>query len=417
MGVSIWEGKKAQELSEAAQTFVGDGIDRLCDAILGGTGDLTDYRAIIRAIRNGKIDRIPNGLEFVVPHAVYGNVHFVTMRKNVDKVLGDEERPTLTIKVKYALSDGGGATAATFVYDKPEAFAEAEIAYAADTRFRFEIETTYSKWYAGKYIFVPPIAIQPGYRFCINGYADGELGTARKVTIYENATATTALATVDIIADDEGEAVGLGTFGKELNHAQRVSYGSNNGAESNIRQWLNGKGLMSDIFVPQTKFDMMAPMYANMQGFLGGFPDDFIECLAPCKVHNVSNTVYECTTPAEAYSSSKSYAVGDILTYEGWVWRCITAHASGNWTESHFTKIAKHYGIEKDSEYWQEGDYFWLASRKEVYGSNETASEESDTQFPYYAEVATTNHDKLLFANGATSAVTDWEREHYYGGV
>ena len=47
---------------------------------------------------------------------------------------------------------------------------------------------------------------------------------------------------------------------------------------------------------------------------------------------------------AIAFSSSKKYAVGDYVTYNGKVYRCITAH-EGSWNASHFTeasgKIAK----------------------------------------------------------------------------
>ena len=51
-----------------------------------------------------------------------------------------------------------------------------------------------------------------------------------------------------------------------------------------------------------------------------------------------------------------------------------------------------------------------MPSRKEIYGTDETASEASEVQFPYYANVGTTDADKLGYAKGATSATTEWLR-------
>lgn len=89
---------------------------------LAGQYDTSDYKSIVAAVRRGDAEKIPNGASFEVPHAVYGNIEFVVRRKNVDKVAGDTDRPTLTIQPKYLLSVNGGSTAATFQYDRPEAF-------------------------------------------------------------------------------------------------------------------------------------------------------------------------------------------------------------------------------------------------------------------------------------------------------
>lgn len=328
---------------------------------LAGQYDTSDYKSIVAAVRRGDAEKIPNGASFEVPHAVYGNIEFIVRRKNVDKVAGDPDRPTLTIQPKYLLSANGGSTVATFQYDRPEAFYSVDTAIPAGTVCKFATPA-YSSWAAGTYNFTATAAIAAGSKLCISGYASTAL-TSLKVNVYANAKATSTTAQYTIASGDGGATLDLGTFGTELNHQHRISYGSNNEFESNIFQWLNGDGLMSDIWVPKTKYDMMCTSYTSLRGFLGGFPDDFRECLGLARIHNMTNDVFE--------SQDAAYA--------------------------------------KSTEYYHNG-YFWLPSRKEIYGTNENTREDSETQFEYYAQLATTDADKLMYAKGAASPTTYWLR-------
>ena len=190
------------------------------------------------------------------------------------------------------------------------------------------------------------------------------------VQVFADAKSTTPLAQYAISSGDGDATVNLGTWGTELNHAHRNAYGSNNEEQSNLFQWLNASGLMSNVFVPKTKFDMMDSSYASLQGFLGGFPQDFLDCLGLCSVHNLTNDVYESPDSTNA----------------------------------------------KSSEYTHNA-YFWLPSRKEIYGTNENTREDSESQFAYYAEVGTANADKLMYARGASSPTTYWLRTPYAGNA
>ena len=363
MGLSYWEGQSVDSLLQK--------MDDLTDAFRPSMADydLTDYKDIAQAVRDGNGDKIPNGHTFTVAHAVYGNIDFVVRRKNTDHVYGDAERPTLTIQSKYILSVGAGTSAAVFQYDRPEAFIKVTEAITANTVCKFTTPA-YGNWVAGTYNFTPTADIAAGAMLCINGggYDTGAL-TARKVQVFASQKATSASATYDISSGDGGATKDLGTWGTATcNHPQRISYGSNNEAQSNIFQWLNGdsgSGYMDSIWVPKTDFDMMSTSYTSLKGFLGGFPQDFRNCLGLCDIHNITNTVYET-------------------------------------------------GYNTNSQYTHQG-YFWLPSRKEIYGTNETASEASEIQFPYYANVGTTDADKLGYAKGATSATTEWLRTPYAG--
>lgn len=367
------DGALNQTAGEDTEPLIKDSTGkRIRDAIykIAGIYDLTDYKSIAAAVRNGDGAKIPNGTTFTVPHSVYGNIDFVVRRKNVDKVYNDANRPTLTIQAKYLLSNNASSSVKTFVYDSREAFASIETAIEAGTVCKFTA-TKIDNWDAGVYNFTATEAIAVGskLKFDNHAYNTGAL-TTRKVQVFADAKSTTPLASYAISAGEGDATLDLGTWGVELNHAHRNAYGSNNEEQSNLFQWLNASGQMSDVFVPKTKFDMMDSTYATLQGFLGGFPQDFIDCLGLCAVHNLTNDVYEAPDSANA----------------------------------------------KSSEYTHNA-YFWLPSRKEIYGTNENTREDSESQFAYYSEIGTTNADKLMYAKGAASPTTYWLRTPHAGSA
>lgn len=332
-------------------------------AISGGY-NVTDAKSIVAAIRSGNIDKIPNGSVFKETHDVYGDIYFVTRAKNQHKVVGDPTRPTITIQALYLLSAGGGSTAATFQHDRPEAFYKVTEAIPANTVCKFTTPA-FDHWTAGTYNFTATAEIPVGAKLCISGYAYSAALTSMKVNVYANAKATSTLAQYTI---SEGAGVAtkdLGTWGTDRNHPQRISYGSNNEAQSNIFQWLNadtGSGYMDSVYEEKTDYDMMDTSFTSKKGFLGGFSDEFRSYLGLCEIPNITNNIYEV---------SPYTANGAKYTHNG---------------------------------------YFFLPSRKEIYGSNETNGESDEVQFDYYKDIATSNADKLMYAKGATAATTYWLR-------
>ena len=358
MGVQL-----AQLMGDYAER-IASGIERLSRSKY----DFSDYTDILKAITAGDIDLIPQGQEFPVAHAVYGTIEYIVMRKGVEKVADDPDAVTVTIMPKYLLSVNGGASAATFQFDRAEAFASVAEEITAGTVVTFALSAAYSSWAAGSYHFTATNAIAAGKKLCLSGNAGTAL-TSLKVNVYADAKGTTAEAQYDIVAGAGDATVDLGTFGVELNHSQRVSYGSNNDAESAILQWLNadtGENFMDSVWEPQTKYDMMPTSYTSLKGFFGGLPEAFRNALKTCVVHNITNNVFE--------SQDSAYTVNSEYTYNAKV---------------------------------------FLPSRKEIYGSNENANEASETQFPYFANIGTENADKLMYAKGASGATTYWLRTPY----
>lgn len=354
MGVSIWEGGK---------------VDRLILAVeqLGGQYNTTSAASIVAAIRSGNIDKIPNGSVFTEHHDVYGDIKFVTRAKNMHKVAGDSTRPTITIQPLYLLSANGGTSAATFQYDRQEAFTKVKEAIPAGSVCKFTT-IAYGGWLAGDWHFTADAAIDAGKMLCISGYQNAALETL-KVQVFDTPKATSPSAQYNIVSGDGGATVNLGTWGTDCNHPQRVSYGSNNEAQSNFFQFLNadtGNSAMDTVFEQKTEYDMMTSQFTSLKGFLGGFSDEFRSYLGLCAIPNIANNVFE----------SDPYAINTKYTHNG---------------------------------------YFFLPSRKEIYGSNENANEDSETQFDYYRDIATSDADKLMFAENAASPTTYWLRTPYAG--
>lgn len=356
MGVSIWEGSKAERLIKAVEQ-------------LGGQYDTTSAASIVAAIRSGNIAKIPNGSVFTETHAVFGDIKFVTRAKNMHKVAGDSSRPTITIQPMYLLSNNGGTSAYTFQYDRPEAFAKVSEAIAAGTVCKFTT-IAYGGWTAGDWHFTADSAIPAGKLLCISGYQSTALD-ALEVQVFDTAKATSPSAQYSIVSGDGDATVNLGTWGTDCNHPQRVSYGSNNEAQSNFFQFLNadtGNNTMDTVFEQQTEFDMMTGQFTSLKGFLGGFSDEFRSYLGLCAIPNITNGVFE----------SSPYTINTQYTHNG---------------------------------------YFFLPSRKEIYGSNETAIEDSEVQFDYFREIGTADADKLMYAETAASPTVYWLRTPHAGSA
>lgn len=176
-----------------------------------------------------------------------------------------------------------------------------------------------------------------------------------KVSSYSSRTSTTAIETVSVTEGSGGTSLGTAD-GKStnLNHIQRSCYGSNNIKESALRQWLNSSATKGNFWTPQTKFDR-PPSYANtLDGFLTTLPDDFKAVVKKRDRKVNTNNVFE---------------VNDTL-----------------------------------NSYYTISDKFWLASRYNVYGSEEVSSVATDDVFFDYYNGAS-NTDRIKYDS---SGVVHW---------
>ena len=163
---SITEAKLATSIAQKLGLIssLSDEIDDLWNVM---SFDMT-LPTIMANLRHNRIDKIPLGATFTVPHAVYGDITFAVRAKNMHKCADDETKPTLTIQPIYLLSNNGGASAATFQYDRPEAFVKVAEAIPAGSVCQF-VTITYGGWTAGTWHFTATAAIPAGAKLCISG--------------------------------------------------------------------------------------------------------------------------------------------------------------------------------------------------------------------------------------------------------
>ena len=203
----------------------------------------------------------------------------------------------------------------------------------------------------------------------------------RTITTYASATATTSIESYGTAASPlpewvEGtspEAIDLGTVTLSatattntygiFNHIHRARYGSNNYAQSGIRQYMNAT--TTNWWTPQTIFDRRHSLNSST-GILGTLNTDFVNVLATPSITNIANNTFE-------YQSLN----GDTFTL--------------------------------DTEYTIDTDKLFLLSHSEV---NLSASPTLGTVLDYYIDADNTKRIKYDRTNNSTARYW-WFRTPY----
>lgn len=251
-------------------------------------------------------------------------------------------------------------------FDAPEAFYYAEEGLAAGT-YHFNVPTTWNKLIAGNYQFTLGSAVPAGGRLAgFDSIADGNGLTGKSVKVYDSANSMTVAQTVEVSSGDGGTNLGLLQAGGDAEHpnmnsVQRAGYGSNNWAQSAIRQYFNKASVAGAVWASTNKFDNAPNWNATQPGFLSKLPQGFIDIVNAVTVTTDTNTVFEVD-----YTKSSSY---------------------------------------------QTKDKFWLPSRKNVYGTNESGNFSEDF-WDYYNGAA--NIDRIIYDTGGTARHA-FLRSHYVG--
>lgn len=314
------------------------------------------YKAVVRSGMGAKV--VPVGT--ILPkftHSVYGDIYMRVERYYTDT----NGVNRVKLWSQYWVCD--------LQFDAAEAFYYAASALPAGT-YHFTLASAYNSWAAGTYQFTLTQQLPAKGQLGISGNAGTAL-TSLKVNAYASRTATSATEQCTITSGSGG--TDLGTWGSgNLNHVQRVSYGSNNWGESAMRQFLNSAAAAGSAWTPRTNFDRPPSWASNTAGFMAGLPADVLAVISPTQVFNVTNSVYECSA------------------------------ANGGMRLS----LTSNYVTE---------DYVYLPSRKEIYGSAEHAQDTGDTQFPLY--VGTPDSDKIKYKQAGTQVSYYWLRTPYAGSA
>ena len=255
-----------------------------------------------------------------------------------------------------------------YQFDSAEAFYYCETTLSAGTYY-FEVETTWYNAIAGNYKFTLPADIPAGSQLAgLDRIADvGATGCSVKV--YASAASTTPLYTLAITSGSGGTKLCTlrpagDTNDENVNSIQRAGYGSNNYAQSAIRQYLNSDKAAGAYWTPKGKFDRPPSWNNSLIGFKAKLPDDFLDIVSPVKISTVTNNIFE----TDGYTITSSYATDDM---------------------------------------------FWLPSRYQIFGSTE-GSDLSETQWNYYRDA--TDVDRIMYDRNGT-ARAQWMRSPYVGGA
>lgn len=316
-------------------------LARIASAV-GSHVDISTWGGIQKAVRAGIApDVLPIGTQLKVSHSYYGDHLYDVVAHDYFKSVHNENAHTMTLLSHDVLDQ--------VIFDNGEAF------YCADSdmpigTYNYTLESSYSDWPAGTYQFSTDKIIPKGSHFTF--FSTMGLGmVGNSVHVYAAPGSSALYADYKITSGNDGTR--LGTLGKELNHAQRVAYGSGNYKESAIRQFLNSPSPTFSWWKPQTKFDRY-PYTAPTFGFMSGFDDEFLACvgkvIVPCAANN-------------AYESSDST-----------------------------TKLGEQYTV---------SDYFYLASQVEIFGISTDTGVDSSIVFPYFEDAI--GADRIKYSSGAAA--------------
>lgn len=224
---------------------------------------------------------------------------------------------TMTLETKFVY--GTSAAYKSLVFDAPEAFYYAENGLAAGSYY-FTVKN--QAWYAADndvpYYFTLANDVPAGGQLVINMTYNQSLQN-KTVSVYASKTATSASETVSLSSTAIAGATNLGEPDGQtanMNFMHRIVFGSNNYAQSNIRQWLNATGKVNTYYTPQTKFDRpngnLIGSDAAYAGFAHGLGDDFLNAVAVAVIPCRTNDVYEVDSlDGTTFAKSATYNLRD----------------------------------------------------------------------------------------------------------
>lgn len=327
------------------------------------------WEDIKNAVRLGLGEKLfPVGYEFTTLDAdTEKNIVWVVRAHDHHTAANNKLTHTMTLETKYVYSLASGAQKAV-QYDATEAFYYAEQELAAGT---YNITIANQAWYTsnnGKtFQFTLTKAVPAGgqlvFAMTYNATLEG-----KSVKSYANKTTTTALETVTLTEGSEGTSLGT-TDGNSpnVNHMHRAVFGSNNYAQSAVRQWLNSAAVAGSVWTPTNIFDRPASWDTSYNGFMHGLPADFLAVIQPAVLACRTNSLFEVES-----LDGTAFAVNQLYSLKA--------------------------------------DKFFLLSRPEIFGDWDSASYKDGTQLEFYNGLTATERIKRDVAGTARSA---WLRSPY----
>ena len=142
------------------------------------------------------------------------------------------------------------------------------------------------------------------------GYVDSFEGTG--LTVYENGSSAGAIETAVLTEGASGTS--LGTLDRassgNFNYFQSAILGSNNYAQSSLRQYINSAAPAGGVWTPQNRFDRPPSWAAAYDGFLCGMDENFLSVVGDVDKITVSDGGVSTTSSERFFLLSRSEVYG-----------------------------------------------------------------------------------------------------------
>ena len=334
MGLSIWEGKKAQELLDLleAQNHLISHQNAAIDLLASDkrASLVSDVMTVATLCKNGNILEIMDYGDQIAPAWREGENNYnpaFNLCHESDAELEDGEI------IHGAFWEWDKVTPTGVPFDAPEAITYFD-GTEAPGNYYITIGRNYNTgWVAGQNIQITltetpaegdQLYIDCGQNYANNPtagrnwyvYAKGDT-TAKQSGTTSNGAAGTKLGETSSTSE-------YATNGK-INAPSRVVYGYSRWSQCALRQRLNSSALAGHWWIPQNDWDRPPAQAATLDGFLAGYAEDVIRHFKPIKVvtvasnsdDNVEDITYDRVFLA---SLEQMYCVPQFAGKEGDYW-------------------------------------------------------------------------------------------------
>lgn len=272
------------------------------------------WEDIRNAVRMGLGETLfPVGYEFTTTHTIMGSIIWVVRAHDHHTATNGRLTHTMTLEMKNIY--GSGSAYKPLVFDAYEALYYAEEALSAGT-YHFTFNYSSSSVVSGTYQFTLTQAVPAGGQILLGTNSSSTAITDCKISTYSEVGGTTAIES-NITVTEGTDGTDLGTTGSgNLNHPHRILWGSNNYAQSALRQWLNSSADLGSVWTPTNKFDRAPSWYtsadAAYKGFMLGFDSEFLGVVQTSVVPCRTNSVYEVnSTDGSEFTINQVYNLED----------------------------------------------------------------------------------------------------------
>lgn len=191
--------------------------------------------------------------------------------------------------------------------DEPEALIYAAEAIAAGS---YKFKCVNDPWTNGNndkyFYFTLAQAVPAGGQIVVSAAYNAALSGCT-VKTYSGPSSTTAIETTTLSDTEIADATDLGTCRSgNVNDIARAKVGSNNYKESALRQWINSKAAANGWWAGTNIFDRPSS-YANQAGLLHGMDADFLAVVRAITVACKTNNTFELS----GWTLNTAYSVED----------------------------------------------------------------------------------------------------------